>query len=540
MKQLLIIVLIIAPAMMRAGLKEFVQLTTDKEVYLSGESLLVSATTIDAEHRPVVFSKVAYIELADSGTSKVQTMALINRGIGSAKLEIPGDLPTGNYRLIAYTRYMLNSSTDISAEKMIAVINANTLSRRQLTGSESPANRSLTDVESTAKQSIPLTGNRIRNLKPKYRHREQAELVISDLPANLTTYTLSIAAHIPLQNPNIKPSSHQPSTGQNNYTAEYEGHIIRAEIRGTIPPNSKVLLSVPGRKPELFTGRKISESVYEFITRGIEGTTELASTIDTRVDERYTISFISPFAPVVSKQLPALKIDSACIPAILSRHVALQVQSAFGLSNFEPTVGAESIESLKPEWTYILREYTRFNTIEEVILEYVSNVRFRKMGNIRTLAINREGQSGYTLGNTLVLLDNVPVFTHELLLRYDADLIEKIEVYRGQYVFGGQLYDGIVSFSSNEKDFRGFQLDRSTLITSYEGPQNGISLRNPDRSSVSIPDMRTTLVWQWGNGAVSQPIRFETSDVSGVFRVRFEGRTSDGKTVESTGYFEVE
>jgi hypothetical protein len=530
MKQLLLIVLFLAPAMIQAGWKELVHFSTDKEVYLSGESILVSATTIDAEQRPVVFSKVAYIELADTVSSKVQTMALLTNGTGSAKLGIPDDLPTGNYRLIAYTRYMLNSEPEIRAEKLVAIVNANTLSRSQLTGSEY-----------SEKMELKAFGSIIRNLKPRYRHREQVELALSDVPSNLVAYTLSIAAHIPHQNADIKQnSSNQPAIGHGKFMAEYEGHIIRAEIKGTIPANSKVLLSVPGRKPELYTGRNTSEGEYEFITRSIEGTTELASTIDTREDERYTIKFISPFAPVVRKQIPALKIDSSCIPAIISRYVALQVQSAFGLTNFEPATGAVPIETLKPEWTYLLREYTRFNTIEEVILEYVSNVRFRKMGNIRTLAVNREGQAGYTQGNTLVLLDNVPVFTHELLLRYDADLIEKIEVYRGQYVFGGQLYDGIVSFSSNEKDFRGFQLDRSTLITTYEGPQNGISLRHPDRSSVSVPDMRTTLLWQSGYAAVERHIRFETSDVSGIFRVRFEGRTSDGKTVESTGYFEVE
>jgi len=193
-----------------------------------------------------------------------------------------------------------------------------------------------------------------------------------------------------------------------------------------------------------------------------------------------------------------------------------------------------------PEWTYILKEYTRFNTIEEVILEYVTNVRFRTIGNIRTLAINREGSDGYTMGNTLVLLDNVPVFSHELLLQYDADRIEKIDIYRKQYVFGGQLYDGIVAFKSYEGNFRGFQLDRSTLISSYKGPQAGVTLTKPDRAGApkNLPDVRTTLYWQSGNKPDTR-ISFETSDVSGHFKVVLVGLRRDGQEVKSTTRFYV-
>lgn len=531
MKQLLIIILLFTPAIIRAEWKEHIYLTTDKEVYLSGESALISVTTINDRQQPVVFSKVAYIELADSVLSKVQIMARLTTGSGSAILIIPDNLPTGYYRLIAYTRYMLNSEPDIRTEKIIAVVNATTLNRRQLIGGTV-----------SSKETVQPAGIIIGKLKPIYRHREQIELVLSDLPTDLSSYTLSISSTIqgiePISTLNNIKQPHKVT--QNTYLPEYEDHIIRTAVKGTISSNSKVLLSVPGRKPELFAGRKIAEGEYEFITKNIEGITELASTIDTREEERYTIEILSPYAPVVHKQLPVLKIDSACLPAIVGRHVALQVQSAFGQSVYEPGNTVKQTTALKPEWTYILKEYTRFNTLEEVILEYVSNVRFRRIGNIRTLAVNREGQNGYTLGNTLVLLDNVPVFTHELLLKYDADRIEKIEVYRGQYIFGGQLYDGIVSFSSYEGDFRGFQLDRSTLITSYNGPQNGVNLLHPDRSSSTIPDMRTTLLWLTGHKATDQRIRFETSDVSGLFRVHFEGLTSHGTMVRDTGYFKVE
>ena len=173
-------------------------------------------------------------------------------------------------------------------------------------------------------------------------------------------------------------------------------------------------------------------------------------------------------------------------------------------------------------------------------------MRFRKVGGIRTLAVNREGPDGYTLGNTLVLLDNVPVFAHELLLNYDASLIEQIDVYRGQYVFGGQLYEGIVSFESITKDFRGFQLDNSTLISTYNGPQALFRLNEPVHSKTQgqshLPDLRTTLLWRTGIVPDEKPTKefsFYTSDINGTYQVQIEGLTHTGKPFSEKYYIEV-
>ena len=136
----------------------------------------------------------------------------------------------------------------------------------------------------------------------------------------------------------------------------------------------------------------------------------------------------------------------------------------------------------------------------------------------------------------------MPVFTHELLLKYDASLIEQIDIYRGQYVFSGMLYDGIVAFSSYAKDFKGLQLDQATTISTYYGPQPSVMLKAPEHTNQHIPDLRTCLSWNtWVSTSSPEitEIKFTTSDIEGSFKARLHGLTSCGELVEAHYFFEV-
>jgi len=546
MKIQLTVYLLIIVISAQAGFRERIELLTDKNSYLSGEDIVVTVTTTNAGRQAVEFSKVAYVELTDTNRVHAQLMMVVENATGRGILSIPGNLPTGYYRLRAYTRYMRNEGSEVFANKFIAVVNAATLHHSELGGKAGQLEVSESNVPERALQSTKQGwSGMVRTDKARYGRREKGLVTVEGVPAGVAVYHLSIAADMGLEEiPAVKDTLtlNKPTINPSSYLAEYEGHIITASIKGISPATRAVLLSVPGTTPSLIAGRKTDSRDYEFITRNLKGTIELVTSIDTREDERFTLDFQSPFAPVNHCKLPELKIDSANIPAIVQRYIALQARDVFQpeLYSYQKLVHSSS---LTPEWTYRLEEYTRFNTIEEVILEFVSNVRFRRINGIRTLAVNREGVEGYTLGNTLVVLDNVPVFNHELLLNYDASLVKLIDVYRGQYVFSGQLYDGIVSFSTYTSDFRGFQLDRSTMINTYKGPQPRVQLKTPDTFSGqlphNVPDFRTTILMESHSSPEKLQLPFITSDHTGTYFVRIKGLTTDGTEFSETRLIEV-
>ena len=104
-------------------LRERVYLQTDKQFYLSGELVWMKFIATDLDQRLSDVSKVGYVELLDSASAVVQARLVLEKGVGDGCLQLPSTLPTGNYRLVAYTRYMRNEEEEVFFEKPLAVVN---------------------------------------------------------------------------------------------------------------------------------------------------------------------------------------------------------------------------------------------------------------------------------------------------------------------------------------------------------------------------------------------------------------------------------
>ena len=85
-------------------LRERVYISTDRDVYVAGDCVWMSAYCVDAATgRLSDFSRIAYVEVhSTAGTVQTAKVAL-EGGRGAASLTLPNTLATGNYRLLAYT-----------------------------------------------------------------------------------------------------------------------------------------------------------------------------------------------------------------------------------------------------------------------------------------------------------------------------------------------------------------------------------------------------------------------------------------------------
>ena len=104
----LYILLLLMPLLSLQGaerLRERVYLSTDRDVYVAGDRVWLSAWCLDAgTGRLSAFSKTAYVEV-HSPTGMVQTAKIaLDGGRGAGFLTLPTTLPSGNYRLLAYTK----------------------------------------------------------------------------------------------------------------------------------------------------------------------------------------------------------------------------------------------------------------------------------------------------------------------------------------------------------------------------------------------------------------------------------------------------
>ena len=109
-------------------------ISTDREIYVSGDKIWCSAFCVDAANglRPSSLSAIAYVEIvSEDGTLESGKIAL-SEGRGAGTIEIPATAPTGNYRIVAYTAYTKNApgfNPQEHISKTISIFNTSTKER---------------------------------------------------------------------------------------------------------------------------------------------------------------------------------------------------------------------------------------------------------------------------------------------------------------------------------------------------------------------------------------------------------------------------
>lgn len=109
----------------RATSPEKVFLHTDQTVYLAGETIWFKAYVVNAiSHKPADVSKVLYAELFDSKSTAVLKVTLpLKQGLGDGYFSLPASLPTGSYRLRAYSAWMKNNDPAFAFQQELQIIN---------------------------------------------------------------------------------------------------------------------------------------------------------------------------------------------------------------------------------------------------------------------------------------------------------------------------------------------------------------------------------------------------------------------------------
>ena len=538
-------------------LHERVYLQTDKNLYLAGEPVLMKLMTVDSELLPLVFSKIAYVELVGDTIAKIQIMVEIKDGIGLGKMMLPADLPTGYYRLIAYTQYMRNEDSDVFFEKNIAVLNS----------FQSRNDNEETEQKNFAIDLFSMTEDNagdvsVQTDKSKYTTRERGELIINGLPENIHTLSLTIAAKdfIPVNGSNIslfqKNKTNKSTNFSNEFLPEYEGHIITGKIIDNQSGQqlSKEAVLAPGISfptvdgIRFFAGQQSENGDVRFFASNSAGTNEIA-TIVYHADDKYHIDvnspFVSRFAP---KPTPPLQIDSVYYEQLLERSVALQLFRYFSEATLKDNNIPGSYLKMTPSMSYPLDEYTRFTTMREVFIEFILGARFRKNAGKQEISVLTTKGGFYEYGSMpLVLLDGVPIANHEAIYNYDPLKVEQINIYSGPFLFGGYQFDGIVELITYSRLHADLDLTDALQVLTYDSPQLPYFFITPDYSEEKnrksrMPDARNTLLWYPDvktNSEKSIRLYFDTSDLTGEYQATVEGITKDGKHIFSNLFFNV-
>ncbi len=105
--------------------QETVTFRTDRDTYIAGEFVWIRANCLKSGTSLISdLSRVIYVEVLDNENVPVKQFKLQTKeGSGSTQFELPETLPTGNYIIRGYTKWMRNYNPALFFTKNIAVVN---------------------------------------------------------------------------------------------------------------------------------------------------------------------------------------------------------------------------------------------------------------------------------------------------------------------------------------------------------------------------------------------------------------------------------
>ena len=321
------------------------------------------------------------------------------------------------------------------------------------------------------------------------------------------------------------------------YAPEYEGQIIaglaRDEATGKLADSAKVFLSVAGKNPIFRVVKTDRHGNFQFAVNDLYGMNPVifqASGYSVQLkdafDQRRNALSIQDFSPGKSTE-----------QTLIVNNIHTQVERAFQTAE---RLIASSVDTSKfygkPSISYLLDDYVRFPTLEDVFREYVPSIIVRRSDKKAQLFVVNNASQVFFLQQPLILLDGMPVTNTDLFLHTDATTVKKVSIVNQKYFIGAVTYDGILDVSTYKGNLGGFDIDPKAVVIDYDGLQrmrtfNSPNYSNAESKSSRVPDFRNVLYWQPNvetdvNG--NQVLSFYTSDKKGNFVGVIHGMTKDG------------
>lgn len=550
-----------------------IYIATDRSAYVAGDLVYCSLFCVDNQGLRSGFSAVSYLELISAeGTAAEAKIGLFD-GRGAGCFRIPAQVPTGNYRLVAYTA---RSQAVPEGSRILAVYNTSSTARvpdgvRIVPEKDYQAPSLPADLQAGIGLSFPA---RVA------QKREVPLILTTDLQgADVSVSVFHEDALAAGDGNSLSAFLGGRPAAPGNRSGEYEGEIIQARVEGLEMEQKKddeitAFLSSAGDPSNVYIGRSNADGHILFFTDNIYGDRELVCEVVSMQGRSCHISLASPFTHPDAGELPVLDLSPAQRSALVARKASLREQAPLDtLVQFLPKREGQ-LFSGSPRIRYHLDDYNRFPTIREICIEFAHELQFvRRDGRWRIRMMVSDGTSSrrYVLDNILVLMDGVVITDHGMLEDFDAMLLEDIDIYRQPVAMGGVSYNGVVNFISKRNYVTALRFPENVRVVDFRGvsypvaypgeppqdsssgnpgePSQDASSGNPSSADRHDPpqhpsaDRRQLLYWHPALEIPAQSqarIPLHMPAYPGTFRVVVEGWAADGSPLRAEYSFSVE
>ncbi len=507
---ILLVLFALLPLQAQQRALERVYVSTDKEAYVAGDRIWCSVFCVDIHGGLSLISRVAYLELHSADGLAATARIALEQGRGAGTIELPVSLPTGNYKLIAYTaqnRAEIGYDYEGLASKTISVFNV--LSTDRVTDGVD-----VVGPEAYARLVEERTRLDRGSLTLEWQDGALTLVNKGDAPV---TFSLSVFHDDGIaSNANPGISDFIEAAGKvgtpsfdNSVLPDYEGEVLYGHIVGFSPElipeliGKYAFISSPSDKSDVYAAPIRDDGSLVFFTGNIYGDKECICEIE-GIDPKFNghVELRSPYVNAAVADAPKLPISTSLTEALKLRSAAMQLERRFSadtLLDFLPR-RSDALFDENVVVRYMLDDYTRFTTMEEVFVEFIPEIRVRRRddgsADIKVRLEDAASSSVFLTGKTLMLLDGVPVFNQQKILDYDPLLVESIDIYPYTHIIGNRVFEGVVNFVTYKRNLPSFKFDDNARVIDWQGiclpaAYTGASIaENRD-----YPDYRQTIFW---------------------------------------------
>lgn len=508
-------------------------------------------------------SAIGYIDLYNerSRTPSLQAKILMDSiSFAAGTLELPDSLPTGSYRLRAYTRNM--EQYGLFYEKNIRIINSFQPVPRLQKQEGVPQSAAF---HLQANTSADHFGKR-QPVKISFNSFDDAH---APTTANLSAAVYRMDALQTLDSPDIRqlavPQQSRYLSKDTFHVPEAFNQVLTGRItdkKTSAPLRVPVMITITGQSPRFYCINTNRDGDFSLEMQGYSGNADII--VQAYSPQRdYLATVYAPFADFTPPRTPAsffeentdsshteTAMDAGLQHQLLQDHIGAQVWQSFYGDSIQPVrerFRDTTFFFTKPEEEVMLDDYTRFTTVEEVFREFIKTVMVRKYGDTLHLHVLNSQLVNPKFFDTdpLILLDGVPVFDNKRIFGLDPLQLRKVSVMAHKAFYPGGVFNGVVSIQTYAGNMAGYKLDPNAVVVDYSGTQVPLQFYSPDYARKNIPsmaDQRNTLYWnpaiktdKSGNGSIS----FYTGDIPGTYCLVLQG-LSQGKPCYTFKTFTIE
>jgi len=342
------------------------------------------------------------------------------------------------------------------------------------------------------------------------------------------------------------------STVDKYWIPETRGITMRGEVknRATGDPEKQcdVYVATIGDDPQLHVYTTNNKGEFIFTLKHVSGMHNLFLCVDSKRENELEILINSDFVNSYPSfySTPTI-LDTSMRQFIEDMYVSAQVKEYYSEPDTSSVYKSKQklIRFPEPFESILVDDYIALPTLREVINEIVPYVRVQKKKDNFSLEV-LDKKTNQTSGNPLILIDNLPVFNVNELLKISPELINRISVINSTYVYGEHIFRGVVFFETNTNNFAGIVLPESSTFLEFQTIEDNATFTSPDHSSHTdennrVPDFRNLLFWDPDVAIPNEGkvISFTTSDNEGTYEVIVRGVTQDGTNSIGTAGFNV-